>query len=77
MLDADNVCEISASLSARKVFVDCGWRDQYRLHYGNRQLSARLQARGIAHVYEEFDGTHSGIDHRFDRSLPLLSKALQ
>lgn len=59
------------------IFVDCGWRDQYRLHYGNRQLSARMRACGVRHVYEEFDGTHSGTDHRFDRSLPVLSKALQ
>jgi hypothetical protein len=31
---------------------------------------------GIAHSYEEFDGTHSGIDWRYDVSLPRLAKAL-
>ena len=63
--------------SLRRLFIDCGWHDQYRLHYGNRQLSARLRACGVGHVYEEFEGTHSGIDHRLDRSLPALSKALR
>jgi hypothetical protein len=36
----------------------------------------RLAEHGVAHRYEEFDGTHSGIDHRMDRSLPFLYRAL-
>jgi hypothetical protein len=62
--------------SLRGIYLDCGWRDQYRIHYGSRLLSKRLVARGVAHRYEEFDGTHSSIDHRMDRSLPFLSRAL-
>ncbi len=62
--------------SLRKVFFDCGRRDQYFLHYGARQLSQALQRHGVRHVYEEFDGTHSGIDHRLDVSLPLLYGAI-
>jgi S-formylglutathione hydrolase FrmB len=61
----------------RGVFIDCGWRDQYRMHYGNRLLSQRLAKHRVPHVYEEFDGTHSGIDHRMDRSLPFLYRALR
>ena len=61
----------------RAMFIDCGWRDQYRLHYGNRILSSRLTENNVKHVYEEFDGTHSGIDYRMDRSLPVLAKALR
>lgn len=61
----------------KKIYVDCGWRDQYRMHYGNRQLSAALHSHGVAHQYEEFDGTHSGIDHRLERSLPILSRAIR
>ena len=68
---------VTALNSMRCLFFDCGWRDQYRMHYGNRQLSARLRELGVKHSYEEFDGTHSGIDHRLDISLPLLSRALQ
>ena len=60
----------------RGIYIDCGWRDQYRIHYGTRILSARLKAHGIEHRYEEFAGTHSGIDHRMDQSLPFLIRAL-
>ena len=60
----------------RGIFIDCGWRDQYHIHFGSRQLSQRLTASGIRHHYEEFDGTHSGIDYRMDSSLPYLAKAL-
>jgi hypothetical protein len=61
----------------RGIFIDCGWRDQYRIHYGSRLLSQRLTEHRVAHVYEEFDGTHSGIDHRMERSLPFLARALR
>ena len=61
----------------RGIYIDCGWRDQYHLHFGNRILSKRLAEAGIEHRYEEFDGTHSGIDHRMDRSLPFLMRALR
>ena len=60
----------------RGVFIDCGWRDQYHIHYGTRLLSQELAKYGINHRYEEFDDTHSGIDYRMDRSLPFLTKAL-
>lgn len=59
------------------IFIDCGWRDQYAIHFGARILSKRLAATGIKHTYEEFDDTHSGIDYRMDRSLPFLYKALK
>ena len=61
----------------RGIFIDCGWRDQYRMHYGSRQLSLKLAAHRVPHVYEEFDGSHSGIDYRMDRSLPFLYRALR
>ena len=59
------------------IYIDCGWRDQYHIHYGARQLSRRLAAAGIAHRYEEFDDDHSDIDYRMDVSLPFLYQALQ
>jgi S-formylglutathione hydrolase FrmB len=61
----------------RGIYIDCGWRDQYHIHYGSRILSKRLAAAGIAHRYEEFDDTHSGIDYRMDQSLPFLARALR
>ena len=61
----------------RGIFIDCGWRDQYRIHYGSRLLSKRLTEHRVPHVYEEFDDTHSGIDYRMERSLPFLYRALR
>lgn len=54
------------------IYIDCGWRDQYHLHYGARILSRELATHGIEHTYEEFDDTHSSIDYRMDVSLPFL-----
>jgi len=59
------------------LYIDCGWRDQYHIHYGTRILSARLRAAGVRHTYQEFDDTHSGIDYRQDVSLPFLYRALK
>jgi S-formylglutathione hydrolase FrmB len=58
--------------SLNGIYIDCGWRDQYHIHYGARILHKRLSEAGIDHFYEEFDGTHSGIDGRMDISLPWL-----
>jgi S-formylglutathione hydrolase FrmB len=63
--------------SLRGIFIDCGWRDQYQIHYGSRQLSRALEKAGVAHHYEEFDDTHSDIDYRMDVSLPFLYRALR
>jgi S-formylglutathione hydrolase FrmB len=60
----------------RGLFIDCGWRDQYHIHYGARQLSRALHSARVVHRYEEFDDNHSGIDYRFDVSLPFLYRAL-
>jgi hypothetical protein len=63
--------------SLRGIYIDCGWRDQYHIHYGTRILSQRLAAAGIRHIYEEFDDNHSDIDYRMDVSLPFLYRVLQ
>ncbi len=60
----------------RLVYIDCGTKDQYNLIWGARVLHKKLRDRGIQHVYEEFDDTHSNISYRYDVSLPLLCKAL-
>ncbi|MGZ5745045.1 MAG: alpha/beta hydrolase [Caldimonas sp.] len=62
--------------SLRGIYIDCGWADQYHIHYGARILSKRLAELGIDHAYEEFDDNHSGIDYRMDVSLPFLARAL-
>ena len=63
--------------SLRGIYIDCGWRDQYHIHFGSRILSKRLAEASVDHRYEEFDDDHSDIDYRMDVSLPFLSKALR
>jgi S-formylglutathione hydrolase FrmB len=72
------VAKYRASLkSLRGIYIDCGWRDQYHIHFGSRILSQRLALAGIRHRYEEFDDNHSDIDYRMDVSLPFLYRALR
>jgi S-formylglutathione hydrolase FrmB len=61
----------------RGIYIDCGSRDQFHIHYGCRILSKRLTAARIKHLYEEFEDDHSDIDYRMDLSLPFLSRALR
>src|SRR6267142_290977 len=63
--------------SLRGIYIDCGWRDQFHIHYGSRILSRRLHEAGIAHTYQEFDDDHSDIDYRMDVSLTFLYRALK
>lgn len=67
---------VKALQSLRGIYIDCGWRDQYNIHFGCRILSRELLRHKIEHVYEEFNDNHSGIDYRMDRSLAFLSRAL-
>jgi hypothetical protein len=60
----------------RGIYIDCGWRDQYHIHFGSRILSKKLSLEKIQHRYEEFEDNHSDIDYRMDVSLPFLYRAL-
>jgi len=66
----------AALRSLKGIWIDCGWSDQYFIHYGARILSKRLAQARIRHVYEEFDDNHSDVDYRMDRSLPYLYRSL-
>ena len=59
----------------RLYFLDCGRSDEHHLQYGARIYARRLQDLGIAHTYEEFDGGHMNVGHRYDVSLRALSAA--
>jgi enterochelin esterase-like enzyme len=61
----------------RGIYIDCGSRDQYHIHFGSRILSKRLKEERIRHTYHEFPDNHSDIDYRMDVSLPFLYKALK
>ncbi|WIG58667.1 MAG: putative esterase [Ktedonobacterales bacterium] len=60
----------------RLLYMDCGTRDEFSLHFGARQMAKRLSERGIAYEYEEFDDGHMSIQYRYDVSLPKLARAL-
>jgi S-formylglutathione hydrolase FrmB len=69
--------ECIASLHKLKaLYIDCGSRDQYFIHYGTRAFVKRLEHAEIPHRYEEFDDDHSSVDYRMDRSLPYLYEAV-
>lgn len=59
------------------LWIDVGSHDQYFIHFGTRALTRRLAQAGIDHYFEEFDGSHSGIDWRLDHSLPWLVRRLK
>lgn len=58
--------------SLRLYFLDCGRWDEHHLQLGNRVYTRRLQGLGIAHRYEEFDGGHMNVGHRYEVSLQAV-----
>jgi enterochelin esterase family protein len=62
--------------SLRLHYLDCGRWDEHHLQYGNRIYSRRLRDLNVAHTYEEFDGGHMNVGHRYDVSLQAVSAAL-
>lgn len=74
MVDRPELRTQLAELSC--LFIDCGSRDPYFLHYGARQLCRKLERHGIDFTYEEFPDGHSGLDYRLDVSLPRLYAAV-
>lgn len=60
----------------RLIYLDAGTRDEYFLDLATRRLAERLRELEIAVVHEEFNDGHRNTNYRFDRSLPLLARAL-
>jgi Putative esterase len=67
---------VAALRALRLYFLDCGRWDEHHLQYGARIYTRRLDALGIPHHYEEFEGGHLQSAHRFDVSLGAVSAAL-
>lgn len=59
------------------IFLDCGKRDEFSLHIGARLFSRELNRQNISYEYEEFDGGHFQITHRYDASLTRISRYFQ
>lgn len=60
----------------RLLFVDCGTRDEYHLHFGARRFVRAARRRGLEVAHQEFDDGHRGTSYRYDVSLPLLIRSL-
>jgi enterochelin esterase family protein len=79
-LELDPVRRVERSAAALRdlklLFVDCGARDEYHLHFGARRLARECRARGIAVEHEEFDDGHRSTAYRYDVSIPKLVRAL-
>lgn len=58
------------------IFLDCGTKDEWFLDIGARIAAAAMRSHGLEVIHEEFDAGHMRIPYRYDRSLPLLTKAL-
>ena len=72
----ENVEKLLEAYSAlNSVYIDVGIWDQYHIQYGLRRLNKMLIDGGIEGItnyrYEEFEGSHSGIESRLDYSLRL------
>jgi S-formylglutathione hydrolase FrmB len=67
---------VEALRSLRAIYVDCGTRDEYALHWGARALVRKIAAHGIAVRHEEFDDGHMNITYRYDVSVPFLARAI-
>ncbi len=61
----------------RLLFIDCGTRDEFNLHFGARILVERLKTLGVPHEHEEFDDGHMDTNYRYDVSLPKIGRALK
>lgn len=59
------------------IYVDCGNKDEFTLHWGSRALVKKIRDKGLEVFYEEFDDGHMAISYRYDTSLPMLAKALK
>jgi enterochelin esterase-like enzyme len=60
----------------RAISLECGLQDEYSLYVGTAMLHTRLDAAGIAHRYELFEGTHGGLTPRYAPLVAWLAERL-
>ncbi len=63
--------------SLHGLYLDVGRHDQYHIQFGSRVLVDILKKLEVEFFYEEFEGSHSGMDWRLDHSLPFLARVLK
>src|ERR687896_1904988 len=62
--------------SMRAIWLDAGKKDEYYLDNGAVAVSRELDAIGVRHTFELFDGGHMSIGYRYPQALAFLAKAL-
>jgi S-formylglutathione hydrolase FrmB len=62
--------------SMRRIYLDAGTRDEYHLDLGATAFSRELDAIGVTHSLELFDGRHGGISWRYPGAIRELVTAL-
>jgi hypothetical protein len=60
----------------RAIWLDAGKRDEFFLDNGMVAVSKELEAIGVEHTLELFDGGHMSIGYRYPPSLAFLARAL-
>jgi hypothetical protein len=80
-LDKDPVrmapAHADALRSMRRVYLDAGRGDEYYLDLGAQAFAAELEALGVAHTLELFDGKHGGLVYRYPGAIRELVLALR
>jgi enterochelin esterase family protein len=61
--------------SLKLLYFDCGRFDEYNLLYGARMLTDLLREHKIPFIYEEYEGGHRYMKHRYDVSFAAISAA--
>jgi len=67
---------IDAFRALRKLYVDCGRRDEYALDLGARIMVQRLREGGIDVQHEEYDDGHMNVLYRHEQVYPALLERL-
>jgi S-formylglutathione hydrolase FrmB len=62
--------------SMRRVHLDAGRSDEYYLDLGAQAFAAELEALGVEHTLELFDGKHGGLTYRYPGAIRELIVAL-
>jgi enterochelin esterase family protein len=57
------------------LYFDCGRFDEYNLLSGARLLTQELRELNVAFTYEEYEGRHRNMKHRYDVSFAAISAA--
>jgi S-formylglutathione hydrolase FrmB len=62
--------------SMRRIYLDAGRSDEWYLDLGAQAFAAELDALGVEHTIELFDGRHGGITYRYPGAIRELVLAL-